>query len=270
VTTAQYAVVRYIGDPARNEALNVGIILWNERGFVLDVDEAAAARVVRENPHLARDSLLYLKEYLRQRLSRTVPPFTDEGFLRVIAEQTGFPVLLTQPRTTTLTTGDEGGMRDAMERLINRVVRPARRSGGQPGLKTTAHLQRELKPFIQQQRIQRNVTFEAPRTHAPRSVDFYANTGANVALDVVNLTLSKADAIRDRADQEAFKIWELLQSPHVERYYVLGVFAGLDSLREINDIAANILSSTGGKLISDVDEARHILETAATRSVMRR
>ncbi len=266
--SANYSVVRYIADPARNEPQNVGIIIWNDERFGLAIDDAALARVVRDNPHLERDGLLYLEGFLRQQLARTVPPFTEDGFLRIVLEQAGFPVSLTQPRETTTVDGDQTGLEETLERLMKRVVRPARRRGGPAGLKTTSMLQRDLKPLIEQQRIARNFPVEA-RTGVRRSVDFYANSGSNIALDVVNFALSRADDIRDRADQEAFKIWDLLQSPTIETYYVLPVFTEDESMYDAYETARSIVTATGGRTTADVDEARELLVGAASPALFR-
>lgn len=76
MTPALYAVIRYIPDPARNEALNVGIVAWSEASCRLRIDDEAVARVVRENPHLEREALLYLEASLRDQLS-TDDPFSQ-------------------------------------------------------------------------------------------------------------------------------------------------------------------------------------------------
>src|SRR5438128_1096878 len=127
---ANYSVIRYIADPARNEPLNLGIIVWTKEGFAAKIDENAVARVVRENPHLERDALLYVDGFIHQQLARTVPPFTKDGFLRVVAEQAGFPVSFSEPRYTTLS--GEGGqaLEETLDRLLARIVRPGRRRGG--------------------------------------------------------------------------------------------------------------------------------------------
>jgi hypothetical protein len=260
---AHYSVVRYIADPARNEPYNVGIILWDEKHHAFGVDEGALARVVRDNPHLERDALLYLYGYVRQRVARSVPPFTKEGELRVIAEQTGFPVFFTEPRHTTLSADDKPGFQETLDRLLDRIVRPPRRRGGGSGVREAAELQRELKPLIEEQRIQRNFPLEAPGTKVARSVDFYANHGSHVALDVVNFALSKASDIRDRADREAFKIWDLLKSDQISHFYVLPVLGAHETMKSVNDIALSIVESTGGELVADVDEARELLVSAA-------
>lgn len=263
MTSANYSVVRYIADPARNEALNVGVLVWNDSRFALQIDEGAVSRVIRDNPHLERDALLYLEGYLRQRITRTVPPFTKEGVFRVIAEQSGFPVLLTEPRFASAEGQDEKALSVTLERLLARVVRPPKRRGGGAGNQAAAALHRGLKPLIEDHKISRHYVIEAPRTQVPRSVDFYANHGSNVALDILNLALAKADDVRGRADQEAFKVWDLLESEQVTTFYVLPLLRSDESMADTNEVALKILQSTGGSVVTDIEDARHILTTAA-------
>jgi hypothetical protein len=262
---ASYAVVRYIADPARSEPLNVGIIIWTEKGWSLRVDEAAVARVVRENPRLERDALLYLDAYLRRELATRVPPFTEEGFLRVIKEQTGFPVLISEPRATMVGGETVSDINAALGQLVSRIVTPRRRSGGS-GLRVVSFLERELRPYVERQAISRHHTFIAPRTGVTRSVDFYANSRANVALDVVNLALVRADEIRLRADAEAFKIWDLLADGDLNEYLVYCEFPPDDKPEGLKQNATKIMESTGGRVTRDLDEAIEVLASAARDS----
>jgi hypothetical protein len=263
MSSAHYSVIRYIADPARGEPYNIGVIVWNENGYAFDVDDAAIARITRDNPHLERDALMYVTSYIHQRLTQTVPPFTRDGLLRVVAEQSGFPIEFSDARYTM--TGDKvpEPLVAETERLIARIVRPARRRGGPMGLRTTAALARELQPLIKQERIAKNFSVRAPRTGVHRTVDFYANSGANIALDVLNLSLARADDIRARADQEAFKVWDILDGELVNDYYVLGVVPSDRQLAEVTATAARVIRSTGGRFTANVDEAREILEAAA-------
>jgi hypothetical protein len=252
MTYAKYSVIRYIGDPARGEAMNVGIVLWNDAGHIFQTDDAAMARVVRDNPHLERDALRYLDSYLKHRLAQTVPPLDEEGRLRLIATQGGFPVSLTEPRVAHVENEGGDAMAATLESLMARVVRPRRRGGG--GFSVAKAVERELKSLIDRERVIRHYP-SAGRTLVPRSVDFYVNSGTNRALDVVNFDLSKADDIRSRADQEAFKIWDLLGGEDVKSYLVLGTFSPSPTLTDVNANALTILQSAGAEVANDVESA---------------
>src|SRR5438046_2208117 len=127
---ALYSVIRYIADPARGEALNVGILLWDSHRCHLSIDDAAVARVIRENPCLAPDALEYLASFLGEAF-RTAPP-SEEAFASALWQLSAFPLVLTEPRFTTLAGDKPNDAKTTLERLVKRVVRPRRRQGGGP------------------------------------------------------------------------------------------------------------------------------------------
>ena len=97
-------------------------------------------------------------------------------------------------------------------------------------------------------------------------MDFYANSRANVALDVVNLALVRADEIRLRADAEAFKIWDLLADGDLNEYLVYCEFPPDDKPEGLKQNATKIMESTGGRVTRDLDEAIEVLASAARDS----
>lgn len=123
---ALFSVIRYMPDPGRGERLNVGVLVWTDDDFRLQIDQKAVQRVIRENPRLERDSLLYLDPSLHASLTADTP--VREKVETLLAEQKGFPTDFTEPRFTTV--GDAGGLDQALEDLVGRVVRPKRRYGG--------------------------------------------------------------------------------------------------------------------------------------------
>jgi hypothetical protein len=264
---ANYTVVKYVPDPARNEALNIGIVLWSNNRFALRIADAAVARVIRENPRLERDALLHLKSYLTSLLEQAEPPFTAVGFLKTLETRSTFPVVFSEPRTAAVTGDRLDELEVALDRLVSRVVHPKRRGGGAPGLRAVSTLERELRPFLQAEAISRKHTINAGRTGVARSIDFYANSGSNVALDILNLSLVRADDIRLRADAEAYKVWDLLGSGDLVReYHVYCDFSSDAALAETNKNATRIIEAAGGQVTDDLDAARDVLEEAATRS----
>src|SRR6476619_5846297 len=96
---AEYVVIRYIADPARNEPLNVGILAWTGDDHTIKLDEDAIQRVVRDHPRLHRDALLAMEESIRERLA-LMPGIPASEIRERLAEEPGFPILLSEPRTT--------------------------------------------------------------------------------------------------------------------------------------------------------------------------
>lgn len=124
MSEARYSVIRYMPDPGRGENLNIGILLWEEDSaeYRLSFEQKAIERVVKENPHLERDSLRYIEPMLNERLSSAVVPVTSR-IKGILDHRSGFPLNFTEPRFTTVLE-DENGLDDTLNRLLKRVVRP--------------------------------------------------------------------------------------------------------------------------------------------------
>jgi hypothetical protein len=261
MNSAHYAVIRYVPDPGRGESLNIGILLWEELSgdYRLRVDEEAIARVIRENPRLERDSLLYVEPMLREQLSSAVVPATSR-IKRILEGAGGFPLDISEPRFTTIGPDDEG-LDTTLDRLVDRVVHPKRRPGGGPNpLKA---MDRKLAPLIQQEKVARNHFFDQTKSGLRRTADFYANSGANVALDVVRMALKKADSIKLRADAEAFKVLDVLGGgSEVNQYIVYCDFGTDQQFAETNELATRVIAGQGARVVSDPEDAVQAISDA--------
>lgn len=257
---AQYAVVRYVADPARNEPINVGMVVWNDVTSSLRLDPAALERVVRENPHLGKDSVLYLDPFLKEQFAAERPLQGPRTVEQRVREQRLFPVVFSEPRFTTVEDGSEGALEVALERLLARVVHPAkRRSGGRrPSVEDV--LAKRWKPWLGKQ-VTRNHVFGSSRSGNPRKVDFFANSGANLAVDVLRLAIQKGDEIVQRADAEAFKI-EDITALHQVQFIVHCELRGGDQYGSVNEVAIRSIESVGAVVVTEVDEVAERFEAA--------
>ena len=261
MSEARYAVIRYVPDPGRGESLNIGILLWEAESaeYRLRVDQEAIERVIRENPRLERDSLLYVEPMLLERLSSAVVPATSriKGILEDVG---GFPLDISEARFTTVGP-DESGLDDTLDRLVDRIVHPKRRSGGGPNpLKA---MDRRLTPLIQNEKVARNHFFGQTKSGVRRAADFFANSGANVALDVVRLALQNADNIKLRADAEAFKVYDVLEAESdVNDYVVYCDFSEAQEVQETNDVARRVIEGQGAHVVSSPEEAEKVIADA--------
>lgn len=260
---AQYSLIRYIPDPGRNEALNLGILAWDGAQYRLRIEPEAVARVIRENRHLASDALSYLEVALRQRVQDFLSA-KGASLSEFIGSQPGFPVLFLEPRLTTLRDEEQETLDLAIERLLDRIVRPHRRGGGGTVSPFQA-TERRLAPLIRQHLVHTRYPFSRSRSGVPRVADFFANSSANVALDTLNLAIQRADEITRRADAEAFKI-EDVRAANKVRYVVYCELSGTEELRAVNDSATMVLQSVGAEVRTDLEEASHELERAALSS----
>ncbi len=262
MTDASYSVIRYIPDAGRGERLNIGVLVWAGDEFRLSLDDEAVKRVIRENPRLERDSLLYVAPLLAERLSSAVVPVPSQ-IQRLLEGQRGFPIDLSEPLFTTVDPQDEGGLDATLDRLIDRVVTPKRRRPP-PRLNPAQLLESRLKPLIRSESVTRNHFFGRTKTGVPRTAEFFANSGANVALDTLRLALQDADEIRRRADAEAFKVYDVLGADETVRQYVVFCEFGQKGadFETTHHNARTVIETQGAKIVTELDEAADLLTKA--------
>ncbi len=259
MTPASYAVIRYVADPARNEPVNGGVVLWNEVGSRLKLDDQAIARVVRDNPHLSRDALRYLDDFLRRRLIARRPLDAPTDLGREMQKRSQFPVLFSAPLFTTVADATEDALDRELGSLLARVVRPRQRRGGaRPG--ATSDLTRRWKPWLGSKLVQNHV-FADSKTGVPRTVTFFANSGANVAVDVLSLAIKEAEEIQQRADAEAYKAEDILAKNDIS--FLVHCNLRLDEeYAAANDAALRTLRAAGAQVTTTVEETATAVESA--------
>ena len=260
---ARYTVVRYVADPARNEPLNVGVVVWDDHEYQVRVEPNASQRVVRENPFLARDAMLSLEAQLIDEIEHVVEhaPNVHEGISGWIKRQAGHPVLLTEPRITTILTDRGDNMADTLKRLVSRLVVPRRRPGGGPT--PVSALAKQIHRLNFAQPVYKDRSFRATRTGVPRTVDFFVNSSTNVGLDAVQLAISSADDIIVRADAEAHKIEDIRAKNPVEIWTYCQV-NDWDEMQSVYGQAFSIMSEAGAaKIFTSPEDAAEALRDRA-------
>lgn len=239
-------------DPARGERLNIGVLLWAPHHYVVRVDDDALNRIVGEHPHLERESLYYVSSAIRERLAGD--GLVDERVNRVLSSQSGFPADLTEARYVAVTDLSPETLDEKVDNLIERVVRPVKRVGGGGGFDPRRHLMQRLKPLVKTGKVEEHWTFSTSGTGLRRAVDFYANSAVNTALDVLRLNVKRADDIRNRADAEAFKVYDIRRENDIR--YVVYCDLPLDrSLEKPADEAQKVLKSTGAAVVTTAEAA---------------
>jgi hypothetical protein len=213
--------------------------------------------VIREIPKLETDALLYLEPMLAEQLGQ-LRPFSEESVQRFLIEQSGYQIDISEPRFTGIVDGDE--LSTNLERLLQRVIRPKRRTGG-GSFDAVAALDKRWRPWIKRQLIHRKHPFES-RSGVPRTVDFYANSSTNIALETVRLSVAKADEVRLRADAEALKIDDMHSMNHAVKFYVYCQFSDDEALIQTNQNATKVLESVGARVFANLDDAAAHVEEA--------
>lgn len=248
---AKYAAIKYIADPARNEPLNLGIIVWDEREFRVRVDEHAAARIVRENRHLPSDSFVRVGHILQEQVSAAWKNGEMSSFLD---SHPGYPVLLTEERFTTILDEQSQTIDDTLGRLLHHVVQPKTGdSRVSPRTNALSQLTSSLKPLLKQALMYQSYSFPKSRSGRTRVADFYANSSTNVALDALHLDVTKANDILKRADAEAFKVEDILNSGSANglRYWVYCHFPLGEEYESVANVVRTVLGSVNAEVYTD-------------------
>lgn len=255
---AKYSIIRYVPDPARGEALNIGILVWDHSSHVLELDDAALKRVITENPWLALDALAGLQTSLQEAIGAPESG-GDDLISSVLLSSRGFPVQFSEPRMTSIVE-ENGSLREPLGRLLRRTVRPRRRSGAYvPNL--VDRIDRHFQKWIERDLIRRNYVFESSRSGSRYVTQFLANSGTNIAFDTLKLDLKRDQAIRDRAAAEAWKIWDL--SEHYEIRYIVHLQTSNDNrLEDAVNASENMIRTAGGEPYVKLDEALESVEAA--------
>ena len=170
-----------------------------------------------------------------------------------LQQQKGFPIAFTEARYTANADDDPEGLDHNLERILLRVVRPQRR-GGPSSLAPAQIFERRLRPLIRRRLIERNHFFESSRSGLPRSVEFFANHSANLALDTLRLAVVRADEVIHRADAEAGKIYDIRGTNPDVQFLVYCELAHDSDALQTNENARRVLESAGATLLTSIDE----------------
>lgn len=256
---AEYALVRYIADPARYEPRNVGIVFWDGEQWECRIDPEAARRVEAENPHLAPGAVLTFGGVLRHALEQASVCSRDE-LQSVLSRFKEFPVSISDLRITTLdeTIEDSRERRErAIDTLLKRLVRPRRCGGGGPSPELV--LERLLRPWILRHQIERDYVIAQSRSGVPRTVHFFINGSRNVAIDALNLNLKRAPDIIKRADAEANKIRDVRDSGVDLRFVVFYIPNTSPDMQDVTRQALQILRAVDAAVTADRGEIERLV-----------
>lgn len=272
MTTGHYSVVRCVPDPARGETFNIGIAIWANRYFRVDVDRSGARRAANENPNLAVHSFDNLEETIYSQL-RALDPINTTKFNKMRKNHPGTPFFFDEPQFVEIPKIgiDPLGLdkltaplQKLMDRLVRRAGQQHARHAAEPEPEPepepaiALELERKVRPLIDAGKIARKRMLLGRTSGKDRWIDFLAGT---TALDVLRIEPKEEEAfIRD--DGEAFKILDL--QDYVSEYYVLPFTTRREVQRTFEEDQVNkAIVSVGGKLLHNIEEAEEVMRRAS-------
>lgn len=213
---AWYSVLRYTPDIVRNEPANVGLVGFYEGRIHVTVDDAAVQRMLSMNPGLPPDALRYIEDVVREVLDGTHPRSAEE-LETLLSTRIPFPIAATPPRPFTiqpnLHSSFDRALPDELERLSLLMVHPKRRDSKPRVQSAREVIKKELGPLIRSEQVEENYSVVGGKSGTARRLDFYANHGSNVALEIADLPPAPGyEALKSRADALAYGAEDILAS----------------------------------------------------------
>jgi hypothetical protein len=264
IRSGKYSILRFMPDFERGETFNIGIVVWDDENHQLRLDDEAILRVNRENPQLPKDALLCYEDSLRRHLTpdgRVRGEDIDKRIMELVHDPRWFPLQVTEPLYTAIPEGVEDPLEWTLNTLLLGMITPRKRSGG-GGISLTTMFTRHLNPLIAQGAVYKNHPLNGKRSDTPWMIQFFANSGANVALDTLQLALKKADDIRERSIVEAYKVEDVLASQDI-KYVVYCRTSPDEKLKEYNDSALSLIKKSGAIVTTDMQRALAEVRDAA-------
>ncbi len=256
MSVGSYSVIRSIPDPIKGEVFNIGVVVWDDERFRIEIDEKAARHAVNQSPFLARDAWAYFDESLHEMLVRDgrIDPEALEDLIEKPKSET---LRLSTPAYVRFRR-EAGGFDERVAEIVKRLV--TRKTGGGASISPVDDIKERVDPYIRSKAIEQNYAFPATRSTIPRMCHFFVNSGANVALDALRLDLSKANNAFDRVDIEATKVADVIGADGKIRFFVYCQTGDNEQSRPIVERAHKVLGSVGAEVLFSADEAAQILK----------
>jgi hypothetical protein len=265
MSQGHYSVIRCIPDPARGELFNLGVAVWSAGRFNVQVDSDAAARAARENPSLAVDAFSHLERAIYTRLLE-LDPINTTKFKRLRKNHRGTTFLYGEPQFVNVPAEGIDPLAVVLDRLMARMVK-ARRAQAREAepMNPVEELAGRILGLITFHKVIRRHHLDGGKTRTERQVDFFVpSKTAGVAVDVLRLDVKEEEAAMRRADAEAFKIYDVMDSSQVGRFYVLPFGEQAEDEHELVESPIHrAIRSVRGEILRDFAEAEAVIREAA-------
>ena len=223
-----YAVLRYIADPARDEPINAGILASGPSGAGFYTDSLALDRMRSVDPSLDPLTLDHVKDYMDRAAREPALRVRPGGIEAVEPWQPGFvdalrgqlPERFTLGRSLFIDYADES--REAMDSagadLVKRLVKPPPRrlafSEPDPGA-PFERLKRLLATFIESGSVRERPDIQG-FTRRVRHPDFFYRRadGTAVIILTVKMDYQRPWQLSQAVDARAFELLDVKQSQH--------------------------------------------------------
>jgi hypothetical protein len=265
MTNSWYQVIRFNGDPVRNEPRNIGIVVTSPEGPIAHFDELAKRRALRENPQLSDRFLTDLEDVVEQFLIKlNGDPFPDEIWDGTLE--------FTEPRMVRIEPRDPKALEAAFDELMTRFVRPATRHAetSEPvHQRPETYFNHRLASLVRRRLVTPGYEFQTDRAGIVRPVSYYANSGTNVVLDILQLAVERQQERELRTDAELVKIDDITRNNPINQFIVYVHLSDDPKIAaESKDRVHSILRESNVLLVENREEAAEQFEQIIGPSAM--
>ena len=214
----KFSVIRYLADAARNEPINVGVILQSGEDIRAVVLNQAIRRAISADPQADESALSRLEPYLNGIISEplttidpdsgrstSIQPF-DNDYLPRLAGGAEGKITFSQPQYVELPSSRREHFDDALKMLAARLARPLRqRSVFAPVESPPKKAMRQaLRPWINAGIVE--VDFDLPgQSGMPRTMDFHFENGLHYGIKHLDLEYQRESQFFMKAQSQAFE-----------------------------------------------------------------
>ena len=218
----QFSVIRYIPDPARNEPVNVGVVLKFGEEVEVKTHRDAVRRAITSDPQADESALGRIDGFLERMTQepqllidrhsgqpRDVPP-EDGDFLHALSQQSTGKLLFAEPQYIEISSGRKEELERHLSALVDRLARPLRQRARFAPVQNPPRLemQRALQQWIRIGVVKMNETLEG-RSGIPRRANFYFENGRNYLVNHIVLEQKRESQLFSKAQSDAFEIEDI-------------------------------------------------------------
>jgi hypothetical protein len=217
----QFSVIRYVADAARNEPVNVGVILQLGEDVEVKTHREAIRRAITSDPQADESALspsrieAFVSQFIHQPqfavddvtgIIRDIQPL-DEDYLMALSAQNTGKLVFAEPQTIEVPSASKQEIERTINMLVSRLARPLRARSYFASVETPPRraMRQAFRRWINSGLVK--VDHELPsRTGVPRTADFYFENGRSYLVKNVTLEYSRESQLLARAQSEAFEI----------------------------------------------------------------
>jgi len=212
-----YSIVRYIADRARNEPINIGLILRYENQYFFDFSKESVERATTIDPNADESSLESIDEIIDGILSNPIYFWDDqendsveifpedEDFLGSLARESSNKILFSEPRSIIIES--EESVDNAISMLLTRLVSPLKERPRFAPKESKARktFRQELNPWIKHGDVHVDMTLYG-KSGISREVDFFFENGSKNFVKKLDLNNRKESTIIQKAESQAYAV----------------------------------------------------------------